>query len=342
MSGTNRQPCECDGGSRAIYNKIKASEALPSPTGVALRILHLAQDENVSIEAITAAVESDPAIASRLVKLVNSPLAGTSRQIASVSRAVALLGVRTVTALALGFSLVANHRRGTCSSFDYDLFWTESLAQGVGARHLTARLGSFAPDEAFTCGLLSQIGRLALATAYPEPYAELLNTVSHENRDQLAQAERAAFEINHHELAAEMMAEWHIPEVFRPAVRAQDNPDTGDLEIGSRTHHFARVLQLAGAIARLLPRSTVHHETLSTLVVQANRLGIMPDVYYDVFASISREWRETGAIFAVGTRRGPSLAEICAQARELQGALYGKGPESFAEKAQGGGFDVRG
>ena len=342
MSGTPRQPFECDERARAVYNKIKASGALPSPTGVALRILKLTQDENVTIEAMTAAVESDPAIASRLVKLVNSPLAGTSRQIASVSRAVALLGVRTVTALALGFSLVANHRQGPCSAFDYDLFWPESLAQAVGARHLTARLGGFAPDEAFTCGLLSQIGRLAFATAYPERYAELLGTVSHENRRQLAEAENAAFDIDHHALAAEMMADWHIPQVFREAVHAQNDPDAGRLEIGSRAHLFARVLRLSGAIARLLPRSAVHRETLSTLVVQANRLGIMPNVYHEVFDAISREWREAGAIFVVGTHRGTPLAEICAQARDLQGVLYGKGPESFTEKAWGGESDARG
>ncbi|MGB2985378.1 MAG: HDOD domain-containing protein [Phycisphaerae bacterium] len=308
-----------------IYEEIKASRELPSPTGVALQILKLAQDEDSTVEQIAAVVESDPAIVSRLLKLVNSPLAGMPRQIASIQRTVALLGVNTVTSLALGFSLVSNHRQGECSAFDHELFWSESVARGAAARHIANRVKSFSPDEAFTCGLLSQIGRLALATAFPEHYANTLRTAASDDSEELAEVEQAVFGIDHNELAAEMMGDWHMPVIFQEAVRAQGAPDKGNLEPDSRAVLFARILHLAGSIAWVLTRPTVYRDDLSTLVLEANRLRISPHIYHEVFDAIANEWREAGSIFSVRTRRVPPLAEIYSQAQERQGVLEKKG-----------------
>jgi len=153
------------------YQKLKETNALPSPTGVALELLRLTANEYTSIDAIIAAVESDPALAGRVLKLVNSAFAGVSRRVAAVSVAVRLLGTRTLKNLALGLSLLSNNRNGSCQAFDYEAFWSESLARAVAARQIAAQLANFPPDEAFTTGLLSKIGRLALATAQPQEYA---------------------------------------------------------------------------------------------------------------------------------------------------------------------------
>ena len=92
--------------STTVYESLKASQKLPSPAGVALEILRLTHDADSTIDEIASVVESDPAIASRILKLANTSLAGLPRQVASVHRAVSMLGIRTVSYLALGFSLV--------------------------------------------------------------------------------------------------------------------------------------------------------------------------------------------------------------------------------------------
>jgi HD-like signal output (HDOD) protein len=323
---------------RQAYERIKAAVSLPSPTGVALHVLELARDKEASMAAIATAVESDPAIAARLLKMVNSPLGGTARKIVSIPRAVALLGVRTVTSLALGFSLASNSRCGAQADFDHDLFWSESLGQGVAARHLAARLRTFAPDEAFTCGLLCQIGRLALASISSEQWSRTPRTSADGGPPSNVTAE-TSFGIDPYDLAAEMMADWHMPEIFRSAVRAQKDLAAAELEIGSRAYEFAHVLQLAGVVARILPRSTVYRDTVSDLLVQANRLGIAPDAYHEVFDSISREWRNVGAIFSIRTRPVPPLDKIYALAQERQANLEREGPISAS--LQGWENDIR-
>lgn len=223
--------------STTVYDSLKASQKLPSPAGVALKILRLTHDADSTIDEIASVVESDPAIASRILKLANTSLAGLPRQVASVSRAVSMLGNRTVSYLAVGFSLVAENQEGQCKAFDYSNFWSESLARGAASRHITYFVGGFAPDEAFTCGLLSQLGRLALATAFPKPYADTLFTVGAENPRELAEAERAVFEIDHNELTAELIADWQMPVLFCDAVRMQDCEQENGFATHSRGQH---------------------------------------------------------------------------------------------------------
>ncbi len=290
------------------YELIKATERLPSPKGVALEILRLTEDQSTTVEALGAVIESDPALASKLLKIVNSPLAGMARKIASLSRATVLLGFRTVASLALGLSLVTDHQEGTCEGFDYDAFWSESLGRAVAARHL-AKFAKFSPDEAFTCGLLGQIGRLAFAAAYPDRYAQALAVVG-DNPDELSEFEQEMFGIDHNAIAAEMMTDWRLPELFATAVRAQENPPSSGLEAGNRALVFAELLNLSGAIASVLTFETVDPDVLASLTHKAFHLGIRPDQVQEAFDSIRNEWRDTGKIFSIKTRNVPTLAEI--------------------------------
>lgn len=306
---------------REVYERIKCSRDLPSPTGIALRLLELTQDESVSISEITPLIESDPAISSRLIQIANSPLAGLSRQIGSVSRAVALLGLRTVTALALGFSLVTNHRSGKCVGFDYPGFWSESLAKATTARSLASRTKGFAPDEAFTCGLLSRIGRLAMATACYEQYAMVLQSAAGESGQRLLTLEQETFEIDHNQMTCEMMTDWRIPELFRQAVIMQDLSEEELVAISSRESRLACFLSFGELMSVVLTRPVVFRDDLASLVVRANRLGVSPAVYHEVFDCISAEWRNAAAVFSVNSRKIPPLAELYAVARQRQASL---------------------
>lgn len=289
------------------------STDLPTPTGVALKLMELSMDENSTIDRIAELVELDPAISSRLLKIVNSPLSGMTRQVASVSRAVSLVGVRMVSSLALSFSLIQDHSEGRCEGFDYDLFWSEAIARACTARHIAHILKNFAPDEAFTCGLLSTIGKLVLASVFPESYSEALRMLDNDDEQELIKIEHTMFDVDHNELSARMMEVWHIPVIFCDAVRYHGNPDIEDENGDICDRQLARILHLAGSFSYILTRSTIYRDTLSSLVLEANQLGISPEVCHEVFDAITQEWRDSGAIFSVKTHRVPTLAELYSQ-----------------------------
>lgn len=312
------------------YEAIKKAGGLPTPSGAALKLLTLASKEETTTEELAAVVQADPGLAARLLKLVNSPLAGKYRTIASLHQAIALLGFRAVKDVALGFSLLDDHRNGACEVFDYEAFWSTSVARAVTARIITAQLKSFAPDEAFTCGLLCQIGRLALATAFPTPYASVLRSQlsserqppakdpdgakSPEAQTSLEAVEQDTFAINHNVLAGEMMADWGLAGVFCDAVRNQDKPDLAGSSLEPRTAHLGGVLYLGGKVATLLTDSPNHPDDFPPMTQAANRVGLDPCAFSDVFDTIREEWRHIGQILNVKTQRVAPLIELRAEA----------------------------
>ena len=244
------------------------------------------------------------------------------RTIASLTRAAVLLGFRTVANLALSLSLISDNRDTKCEAFDYDAFWSKSLGRAVAARHLSRLVKTFSPDEAFTCALLCKIGRLAFASAYPDRYSQALIAIG-KDLDDLTQFEQDLFGIDHNALSAEMMTEWYIADVFTFAVRAQENPDTSDLEIDSRQYQFAKILHLCHKIATVLMEPTVDPNTLSAITNEAFNLGIRPDMLQGAFDLIREEWREAGAIFSIPTRDVPTLAEIYSRCTKQRADLSG-------------------
>jgi len=115
---------------RSVFLKIKSTTTLPSPTGTAMEVLRMVENESATLDQLAALVETDPALASRIMKFVNSPLAGLSRQIASVPRAVCLLGMQAVKNISLGLS-VMNQHPAHCEGFDHDDFCSESVARAL-------------------------------------------------------------------------------------------------------------------------------------------------------------------------------------------------------------------
>jgi len=303
------------------YERIREGSTLPTPTGVALAILRMASTEDTRIERMAAVVETDPAISARLLQFVNSPLAGMTRPTSSVSMAVRLLGMRTVKILALGFSLVSTHRSGRCEGFDYEGFWSDALARAVGSRALAQHLRAPDPDEAFTVGLLSKIGRLALATAFPEAYTHALQLIDQMSAEEGLSIERDIFEIDHNTLASEMMADWGLPDGIVRAVRLQGETDTGPAGDKPAAEPLARILHLAGAMANVLTAECVGESALQNLVRRAGALGLRSDGFPALFDGIREQWRQAGAVFAIPTRDVPPLAGIFAQAQARRTAL---------------------
>ena len=146
------------------FAELKATGKLPSPKGVALSIIRLLQREDYRVPDLVQLVQSDPAIAGRILYFANAAAFGRSRPIISLQRAIVALGSFRVRDLVIGLSVMHNHRSGQCLEFDYEKFWGHSLATGIACQEL-ARFAQIASEEIFTIGLLSRIGELALFPA---------------------------------------------------------------------------------------------------------------------------------------------------------------------------------
>jgi diguanylate cyclase (GGDEF)-like protein len=290
--------------------QLKISDQLPSPRGVALAVLELSRRENVTLGEIARVVQTDPALSSRLIKLANTG-SRIARPVVSLQEAVVRQGMSTVRQLALGFSLLDQYRSGTCPSFDYQAYWSHSLLMGLAMQALADRVRVAAADELFICGLLAQIGRLALATAYSAEYDAVLKQNQADLSQSLTALERAALETDHTELGNVMMAEWGIPKPFtEPLAHYEDSEPPGHPN-DSRSESLVLMLRLSHSLADLgLADESRRPQLARAWVEQAEALDIKPEQAGFFIDEVIASWKEWGDLLKIPVTTLPPFAEI--------------------------------
>lgn len=229
------------------FDRYKSTDRLPSPKGIAAEVLRLTQSPDCSLADLSRTIQRDPALSARLLRAANAPAMAPRRPVVAVSDAVLMLGLNAVRQLVLAFSLLHDYRDG-CPHFDYGRFWSQSLLRALAAQELSRRAGGVAPDELFVAGLLFDIGQLALATAEPELYGQLIQLHGQDDSVDLCTAERLAFGLDQHELTELLLADWSVPDMLIQAMLAV-HADRYETAISPRSQTLVQVLRCAQYLA---------------------------------------------------------------------------------------------
>ncbi len=295
----------------AQLEQLRLSGQLPTPRGVALAILEISQRENATLGEIARVVQTDPALSGRLIKLANTA-SHIARPVVSVQEAVVRQGMTTVRQLALGFSLVDQYRNGSCKAFDYQEYWSHSLLMALGMQALGMRVHVAAADELFVCGLLAQVGRLALATAYPDEYNTVLMAYHADPAQAIGVHERARLETDHTELGIVMMTDWGMPKVFIGALTQYEYPEHSNLAQDSRSNTLVLMLRLSHRLASLgLANADMRPKLFKEWMALATDLDIPQDDAGRFIDEVIDRWREWGELLKIPATALPSFAEIC-------------------------------
>jgi two-component system cell cycle response regulator len=301
----------------AAFEELKVSGKLPSPSGVALELMRLMQKDGVTIQELAKWVQMDPALTGRLLQLANSPAVGARRPVAAVVDAVALLGMNTVRQFALCVSVVNANRTGACEAFDYNGFWVGSLARALAAQAVSARQRCVAPEEAFTCALLSEIGRLALATVYPSDYDECLRAGQEGNDEELIERERERFSIDHRQVTLGLLKDWGFPLVLLEAVASHHTQDHKTSTEHSRGDLFAAQLCLAarlGQFCTLEPRA--RDALLPQIIPMAAGLGLSKAELDELWSQLAQQWQSWRGLLCIEADDMPPLGPASVAQKE--------------------------
>ena len=289
-----------------ILEELRNSGRLPSPGGVALKLMELTRREDVSSAELSRTLQMDPALAGRVLRVANSAASG--RAAVSIGDAVVRVGFDGVRRLAMGFSLVERNGSGACQEFDYKGYWSRSLAAAVAAERFARETRAAAGDEAFTLGLLHDVGSLALATVHPREYGYVIG-IAGQTAAQQRVVERETFRVCHRELTGMMLADWQIPAPLVAAVVGR-----GDLDPAAspRAQRLADLVELAVVTGRLCAaRQTLAPEVFASLGPLLERLEMTRADFERILPEVIESWREWGKELEVETR-DTSTAELLA------------------------------
>jgi putative nucleotidyltransferase with HDIG domain len=195
-------------------------EDLPTLPAVAVRVLEVTGRDDSSVDDVVKLLESDPSLSACILHLVRRSDMGVRGEVATVSRAVHLIGFEAVRSAVLAVSVFQTLRENNTvggGNFDRDAFWKHSLAVACCAELLAGQLpGTLACEQpitastAFLAGLLHDIGKIALDTMLPKSFnrvvegADLL-------RGNIADLERNMIGLDHMVVGKRLAERWQLP-----------------------------------------------------------------------------------------------------------------------------------
>lgn len=190
--------------------QVLQSDSLPTLPAVAAKLLAIASREETTMAEIADLVSMDVALSTKILKVVNSAFYSFPQSIGSIHKAVSVLGTNAVRSLVLSFSLLSIKAKRTGEAFDYDAFWSRSLAAGVAAKLIMSQMKQSDPEEIFIAGMLQNVGEMILARAFPQQYPSLRDQAGGDEERLLA-LEQAAFQADHAFIGAKVLHHWKLP-----------------------------------------------------------------------------------------------------------------------------------
>ena len=194
---------------------------LPPMPQVAQKALALIRDPDSSMSDLAGTLAMDQAMASLVLRWVNSAYYGLKYPVSTVQQAVAYLGQRTLHSLILAASVAALLDRPVVGyALDRGDLWRHSIGVAAGARLVAIRFGNRVAEEAYHAGLLCDIGKLA--------FEILLRKVDTSAPDwqgmSFIDMEQSHFGVDHALLGAEMGRRWNLPPALVEAIAYHHRP----------------------------------------------------------------------------------------------------------------------
>jgi HD-like signal output (HDOD) protein len=198
---------------------------------VALRITRMVDDPTSSAADIGREISHDAALTARLLRIANSPVFGQQGKIATIKRAITVLGVRQVRDLTMGITAVHTFDGIANELVTMASFWRHSVLCAVAADQIAARRGG-RTDSPFVAGLLHDIGQLVIFNRIPELAREaLLLSADSIDDEGLYHCEQQVIGFDHAAVGAALACAWRLPAPLRACIEfhhepaaAQDHP----------------------------------------------------------------------------------------------------------------------
>jgi putative nucleotidyltransferase with HDIG domain len=275
-----------------FYRELMAADQLPSFPEVAQRVLVAVNRDDADLKKLSALVARDQALAARLLRLANSALFAIRGKVTSIAQAVTLLGFTRVRDIVLGLSVWGALDAKDAASKRYrKTMWSHTVTVAAAAKVLAERTGSDG-SEAFTVGLLHDIGKLVLGLRLGASYWALLDEAAERNVG-TAEVEEEAFGCHHGTVGGWLLQLWHLPPTLVDAVARHHDP----LE-----RAYGMDLPAVVAVADRLVTSTdasngqVRNEVLEDVRDFAPGL-LAADTWTEMYTGFAREERTMAGMF---------------------------------------------
>jgi len=217
-----------------IENRLKGCACLPSLGSIENALKELLSADQRYTSQIAEIIRRDPSLTSRLLRLVNSVYYGISRPIKNIEEAVFYLGVRQIRQLAMVTPIIEDFQKlAGNNGFAWREFWRHSIGTALMTREVMDIVHSQKSEIDYVAGLIHDVGKITMASAFPEHFAQIYLQKNAAEFD-LLELERNVLGIDHAELGALYLKKQSLPDLFIEIVQHHHHPE--------QTHQHAPVV----------------------------------------------------------------------------------------------------
>ncbi len=241
-------------GSRIIERLVDKTAQLYSLPNAVVTLLQKMEDPSCDLEELRSILATDPALAVKVLRIVNSAFFGLPTRVADLGQALALLGRSKLRLIVLGFTLPEHLFAGVEKRL-LSRFWRRSARKSVAAREVATLVAPRITEEAFLVALVEDIGLLCLMRELGPPFCRLVQVVW-EVRANLLTMESEVLGFNHRELSAALLTRWCFPQRIVQLIRLRAGMWANEPDVTINTNDPSGMCPAILALAESLSEET--------------------------------------------------------------------------------------
>jgi len=196
--------------------------SIPSYPEIIHEVSKLVSDPMASASRLGEIVNRDQSLVAKILSVANSPFYGIVRRVSTVQFAIMILGFEQVRDIVIGISLLDSFNKVVSPYFNQKKYWQHSLMTATTAKKLCEDLGLQNSGEAFTAGLLHDLGIPIIGKYFPKEFGQINEAVAQGST--FLEAEASVLGIGHQEVAGVLMEKWNLPFALIEAVKYHHYP----------------------------------------------------------------------------------------------------------------------
>ncbi|QPJ63579.1 MAG: HDOD domain-containing protein [Candidatus Nitronauta litoralis] len=197
---------------------------IASPPGAYFSLREAIENPDSSIADFSSIIGADPALAARLLKVVNSPFYGLTAKVETIPHALNIIGSDQLADLALATSVASQFDGMKNVGIDLEAFWKHSVGVGVAARNMAKFLNLPDVDRYYLAGMLHDIGKLILYREAPGQIETVLAQFDANNDGSMLAFEEKLMGFNHSQVGSILLNEWKLPSSIVNSVKGHHDP----------------------------------------------------------------------------------------------------------------------
>lgn len=266
-------------------------DRLPPLSEAVNEAIAIFNSDYVDYDLIESKISKDPSLTVSILKVANSPFYGFSGKISNIKHACMLLGMHITRNIVLAAGVMTNFQKDKAGGgLNLNAQWQHSESTAVVSQLLAKTIG-IDEAEAFTAGLLHDIGKMVLDVFFTDDYKPVLNYWKSQKCD-LKSAEEKILGFNHSIVGARVAAHWRLPELIVNSCEYHHNPLAQEASVLAQVTYVANVIshnspnskdggvELSGIMSDVLKVLNLDDSAIEQLLVKLGEMSDFEDLLF--------------------------------------------------------------